>query len=310
MITLRYFFLLLLSGTSISVGWTQDPVQPALNLGLTGMLDGAPPATGLFYFSYLEHYAADELVTPGGRIPIDLDATVWLHQLSYISEKKVLGGHLGSTALFPIVRLQGSGQVGTDGDGQPVMLTENPGIAGDLVITPLIQWFDKRLFGKPFFHRFEPSWIIPVGSYNPSYLLNPGSNHVSFQPFYAFTLFLSDRWALSQRHHYVYHFENPGNNWQTGQAYYGVYSVEYRLDPAFWVALQGYALHQLTEDRVHGEISSAAIRERIAAVGPSINYFIKGWVIGIKTQVEFAAQGRPEGIRSRIRVAKSLTSRQ
>lgn len=305
-----FLYLLLFFVCVISTSRAQDPSQPALNLGLTGTLDGAPPSTGLLYISYFEYYNSDELRSAQGQVvaDIDLQAYVWLHQFAYISEQKWMGANLGFSVLFPFVFLNSSGTVGTNPVGQPVELTENTRRTGDLIVAPIFQWFDKRLFGKPFFHRFEPSLILPVGSYSQDYLLNPGSNYFSFQPFYAFTLFLSNRLAISQRHHYTYHFENPANEERTGQLYHGIYSVELEAFQNFWVAIQGYHVQQLTDDRQRGETLPDAVEERVSAAGLSLNWFSKnGWAIGGKTLIEFGARGRPQGIRSRLRVIKQFS---
>jgi hypothetical protein len=39
--------------------------------------------------------------------------------------------------------------------------------AGDLIVGPFfIQWSDSRLFGIPYFHRFNLDFVLPTGEYS------------------------------------------------------------------------------------------------------------------------------------------------
>jgi hypothetical protein len=80
---------------------------------------------------------------------------------------------------------------------------------GDLIVSPfLLQWNDRKLFGKPFFQRLDLQMVFPTGKYNASRALNIGNNVVSVNPDYAFTIFPSRKLEVSARLHYLWNSEN------------------------------------------------------------------------------------------------------
>ena len=287
----------------------QDPAQPAMNLGLTGTLDGDPPSTGLFYFNYFQYYHADALYNSTGSqiADVKLNVAVWMHQLTYISKAKALGGNVGVSALFPLVFMNAEGVLGLTPEGETIELTHNDDWTGDLIVSPFVQWFDRRLFGKKFSHRLELSVVAPVGAYRKEYVVNPGANVWSFQPFYAFTLYLTDKLSVSQRHHLTYHRENPSNRQRSGQLYHGVYSVEFQVIPRFWLSGQGYYLRQLTPDRLSGDKFPFDTKERVLGMGPSVSYVTKsGIFLEAKVLFEAMAKNRPQGFRTGVRVVYKI----
>jgi len=106
-----------------------------------------------------------------------------MNQFVHVYNHKIGGGHLGVDVLLPVVAISGSGTVGAP--GPPV--STNPAVLGDLVAGPFLQWFDTKLLGRPFFQRLELDFILPTGQYDNKYLINPGSNLWTIEPYYAFT---------------------------------------------------------------------------------------------------------------------------
>ena len=106
--------------------------------------------------------------------------------------------------LLPVVAISGSGTVGSP--GPPV--STNPAVLGDLVVGPFLQWFDTKLLGRPFFQRVELDVTLPTGQYDKKYLINPGSNLWTIEPYYAFTWFLTPEFSTSWRIHYTYNTKN------------------------------------------------------------------------------------------------------
>ncbi len=80
---------------------------------------------------------------------------------------------------------------------------------GDLIVGPLfIQWSDSKLFGMPYFHRFNFDFVLPTGEYRKNFPVNVGNNIYTFNPYYAFTLIPTDRLEVSTRLHYLWCSEN------------------------------------------------------------------------------------------------------
>jgi hypothetical protein len=297
--------VVLLSGTPVR---GQDPGQPATNLGLTSTLDGSPPGVGTYWFGYVQYYHA-RAVTDGGGNRLGtarLNTTLYLQQLVYIGKAQLLGGNAGITALLPLVNINASGEI-IPGE---VALRANPGLMGDLVIGPNVQWFGRKLFGRPLGSRLEVDFILPTGSYDGGYAVNAGSNFFTIEPHYTFTYVLSPRLSTSQRHHYTYNFTNPVNRYRAGQMYHANYTLEYRASGTFRVAVIGYYLEQFTEDSYRGDeahfrrtFNIANTRERVFAAGPGLSFITpSGLFLELKSAVEWMATNRPEGVRTTFRL--------
>lgn len=298
----------LLSGGLLhpTIGRAQDPSQPATNLGLTNVLDGAPPGPGTYWFQYLQHYRAARLTNGAGRRlgSASISTFLSLQQLVLIARSRWLGGNPGITVLLPVVSLNAAGEVAP---GQP--LRANPGALGDLVVGPNIQWFGRRLLGRPFLSRLELDALLPTGAYDAGYAVNPGANFFTLEPHYTFTWQLTERLSTSQRHHYAYNFFNPGTDYRTGQLYHLNYALEYLLGKTFRLGVAGYYCQQLSDDERRGEadyfrraFQLANTRERVLAAGPSLSLITRGGLfVELKTALETAAENRPEGFRTTCR---------
>jgi hypothetical protein len=211
-----------------------------------------------------------------------------------------MGGHLGATALLPIV------SIGAEG-----ALNANPSLLGDLTVGPFVQWFDTKLLGRPFLQRVELDLSMPTGQYDKKYALNPGSNHWTIEPFYACTLFVTPELSTSWRFHYTVSTKNddtapnPFNAFSTsvtpGQAFHANYSVEYAFTKTLRGGVAGYYLKQVTEDdSSNGKVEGS--KEQVLGVGPAV-FWAAGdqFFIGLKTAWETAVENRPQGNRSTLR---------
>ena len=235
--------------------------QPPLNLGLTDILDGALPGPGTYFTEYIQAYQSDDFKDrDGNAIPGDpkVANVLSMNQFVHVYKHKLLGGHLGADLLLPVVAISGSGAVGPPGPSSPPVST-NPAVLGDLVAGPFLQWFDTKLLGRPFFQRLELDVTLPIGQYDKKYLINPGSNLWTIEPYYAFTWFLTPEFSTSWRIHYTYNTKNddpfapPGvTSVKPGQAFHFNYSFEYEFFKNFRGAVAGYYLKQITEDENNG----------------------------------------------------------
>ena len=234
-----------------------------------------------------------------------------MNQFVHVYKHKILGGHLGADVLLPVVAISGSGSVGPPSGpaNRSAPVSTNPAVLGDLVVGPFLQWFDTKLLGRPFFQRLELDFILPTGQYDKKYLINPGSNLWTIEPYYAFTWFLTPEFSTSWRIHYTYNTKNddpfapPGvTSVKPGQAIHFNYSFEYEFFKNFRGAVAGYYLKQLSDDEVNGN-SQADSKEQVFAVGPAISWAASpNFFLGLKTQWESSAENRPEGNRTTFRM--------
>lgn len=273
--------------------------QPAVNLGFTSFLDGGPPAGPGFYFTeYLQYYSSDELkglpVPPG----TDVDAFVSLNQFIYQSDQPLLlGGKWGIDVIVPVVSLDSN------------LLPNNDGL-GDLLIGPYLQWDTVMGDNGPvFMHRIELQTILPTGAYDKDELLNPGSNVVSFNPYWAATWFATPRLTASWRLHYLWNAQNtdpntpfPTGDTQAGQAVHGNFAAAYEVIPKMLrVGVNGYYLKQVTASEADG--SDIPGREKVFAIGPgALLHLSKDTHIFANAYFESGAQNRPEGDRYLLRL--------
>ncbi len=265
--------------------------QPAVNLGFTSFMDGGPPAGPGFYFSqYIQYYTSDELVD-GPPMDPELDVWISLSQFIYQSDREVLlGGKWGLNVMIPIVSFDAAD-----------FLKTNDGL-GDILIGPLLQW-DPVMGpkGPRFMHRIELQTIWPTGKYDKDRNLNPGSNHFSFNPYWAATYFFTPRLTASWRLHYLWNAENRDTKRQPGQAVHTNFAAAYALVPdRLRVGINGYYLRQITDSRVDG--SRVSGREQVLGIGPGALWSIsQSDHLFFNAYFETEVKHRPKGQRFQAR---------
>lgn len=297
--------LLALSLTVIGTPIAHAYNQPSVNLGFTSFLDGGPPAGPGFYFTqYFQYWHADSFTLTGSDdIPGDpeLDAFILLSQFIYQSDQEVLaGGKWGLDVIVPAVHLD------LDAGSSGLPSSEETGL-GDLLVGPFIQW-DPVMgdHGPIFMHRIELQMIFPTGKHDNENAANPGSNHFSFNPYWAGTLFLTPEVTASCRLHYLWNAENtdgPGGvDIQAGQAVHANFAMDYMLIPnRLRAGINGYFLYQLEDDEIDDKSQSDS-KEEVWAVGPGMIYsFSQEDHIFFNLYFEMGAENRPEGTRANLR---------
>ena len=278
--------------------------QPAVNLGFTSFLDGIPPAGPGWYFAqYGQFYTSDKL--PDLPFPGDpeLDAWISLTQLIYQHPKPLFGGaNLGLDLILPAVDFD------LAADGTP--LTARDGL-GDLLVGPYLQWAPiMGANGPVFVHRIELQTILPTGEFDETRSINPGANVVSFNPYWAATWFITPKWTLSGRFHYLWNAENSDPNspdptvedTQAGQAIHANFATEYEVVAQHLrLGINGYALRQITDSKVNGNDLSGG-KEQVFAIGPGALWsFSPNNHLFANLYFEMDAENRPEGNRATLR---------
>ncbi len=278
--------------------------QPAVNLGFTSFLDGAPPAgPGWYAAQYVQFYSADTL--PDLPFPGDpqLDAWISLTQLIYQHPRPLpSGATLGLDLILPACAFD------LDADGTP--LTSQDGL-GDLLVGPYLQWAPLMGPNGPLLiHRFELQVILPSGEYDPTRSINPGANVVSLNPYWSATWFITPRWTFSGRLHYLWNAENDDPNspdpsirdTQAGQALHANFATEFELLPHHLRAgLNGYAFTQITDSQANGEDLDSP-KEQVVAIGPGALWsFNADNHLFANLYFELDSQNRPEGDRLNLR---------
>jgi hypothetical protein len=290
--------------------FSQDPHLPPGNLGLTNLQDGNPPSPGWYYLQYVQIDQPDK-VKNGHGVIIDgaprVSSLITLQQVVFISKKRFLGGNLGFTTILPLVKLSTNGTTG-------VAPSINPSPLGDLVTGPLVQWFNRKLFGMDYSHRLEVDVAVPTGGYHSTYDINPGARVWRVFPHYTFTLSPVKKLSFSMRHHLNYYFKGIGSDDRPGITYNFNYSAEYAVTRSIFVEAAGYYLNQLEQDAHSGDhnyfqrkYGITDTRERVFAYGPGVGFvFPSGLFLEVKAMKEAAVQNRSEGWRGTLALSYKL----
>jgi len=290
--------LTLFSGSAFALG------QPNVNLGFTSFLDGAPPAgPGLYLSEYLQYYTADHLNDEKGSKALDVDIDVWvlMNQLIYQSDKELLfGGKWGLNVMLPVV--------GLDVGSNPAGLEDNGTGLGDLLVGPYLQWDPIMGANGPLMvNRIELQTIFPTGKYDNDKALNPGSNHFSFNPYWAATVFLGPKATVSWRLHYLWNDENDdfGPNsvdLEPGEAVHANFTAAYEVLPKqLRLGINGYWFDQISDTKVDGN-KDKSLEEKVFAIGPgAVWHFSQDTHLFVNAYFETDAESRPEGERYNLR---------
>ncbi len=287
----------------------QDPALPSTNLGMANMQDGVSPGPGLYYVHYLQVYQPARVKGPGGNTidhTTQVSSFLSMHQFIYESSVKVLNGHLAFSLLIPLVKLSASN------DTKPVLV--NPGVPGGLIFGPVIQWSNKTIFRLPYSHRAEIDLSMPVGAYNKKYDINPSSRCYTLTAYYAFTLFLTKNFSISNRHNINYNFRQMTTGVQPGMFYNLNFSLEPTLFKTVRAELAGYYLKQLVQDAYLGNhhyyqetFGISDTREQVLALGPGLSYVSsRGLAAELKVFIETQSHNRAEGVRPTLKLAYKL----
>lgn len=296
------------------------PVQaydlPSVNLGFTSFLDGGPPAgPGLYFSQYVQYWTSDELKDQNGDrlLPTaadeDLNAWISLTQFIYQSDQALLlDGKWGLDVIIPYAAIDFDTTMGA---AAPL---DNGSGLGDILVGPFLQWGPiMGPNGPRFMHRIELQMIFPTGEYDANKELNPGSNFFSFDPYWAGTLFITPKWTVSARIHYLWNAKNNdpnrvyraqgANDTQAGQAIHLNFASAYEIIPhRLRVGVNGYYLDQITDMKMNGNDVSGT-KERVFGIGPgAVYHFSKNVHLFLNAYFESMAENRPEGERINVRL--------
>jgi hypothetical protein len=287
--------------------YAQAPALPSTNLGLANVYDGVAGKPGFLYQGYAQLYQTSRIHNANGDntgSSLKVNSLLSLHQFIYLAPIKVWGGSLGFTVLVPVVKITATNIAGP-------APTVNPDALGDLVQGTAIQWNDKKLFGRPFWHRTEADVNIPVGSYNSGYAINASAHLWALSVYHAFTMFLSKKVTISSRNQFNYAFHIIGKPDKPGAYYNGNYSIDVSLMKNLKMEAAAYFLAQLVEDSYNGNhnyyqtmYQLTTTKERVLGFGPGLAYFLPGGILFEgKVFFETAAKNTTQGVRPTLRIA-------
>jgi hypothetical protein len=281
---------------------------PGINLGLTNFEDGIA-FPGLLIEETGGNYRAGEFKDGLGRtIPGSNNAlaVTSLTHIAWISKWRILGGYYGAEVVLPAAYVHLDTSFGPR--------TRTIGVS-DLIFSPaVIEWNDKKLFGRPLFQRALLDIAVPIGQYDETSPVNIGSHLVSLNPYYAFTYIPSKKIEVSGRLHYLWNGTNDrpfvglnAKSIQPGQAFHQNLASSYQFTDILRVGVAGYLLEQVTDHRIN-DTPIPDSRERTYAIGPGIEIHKQRLFVYLNTYFEMGARNRPQGFMWELRVSTVIPS--
>ena len=271
---------------------------PGVNLGFTNILDGGPvrPNPGIYWQQYLQYYTTQRFLNGEGRPLLDLPSprfrelttiTQFIYQCNYVLPLKGMPGFALAipTTIYSKINKNALG-IKSSGSG-----------FGNLGCGIYTQWGAIIHNGRPLFiHRLEFDFSIPLGKNKlPDKQINPSHTFFYCGPHWAATLYLSHKWSLSWRLHYIWNAKNEKIDFRAGDAVYANFSLAYEIYPHLHFGAVGYALTQLHNNRLNGATVPDS-RERVVAGGPGIAYFHTQDIVFFSyLYLEGAVHNRPQG---------------
>lgn len=257
--------------------------------GALGLNAATLPPPGLHWTAYNIYYTADTLHdNSGNELPVNLDLSVFAsaHQLTYMTEHKILGADYGFDIVVPLVNVDVEiGAAGVD---------ESSFGIGDISIEPLVLgWHTDR-----WDVAFAVGVHIPTGEHgDPSSI---GKGHWSFMETLGATYYFDEQrtWSASVLTRWLQNTENDDTDITYGAdmvAEYGLAKTFPGKDRIIRVGVAGYSYAQLTEDSGTGASDEKFIAH---AIGPEIYYMGFSpfpFQIALRYLTEYGAENTTEG---------------
>ena len=219
---------------------------------------------------------------------------------TYVFATPVLGGQFAITALGIAGRQQASidatitGALGPIGFAAERSISDSLTAFGDVFLQPTLRWnngvHNYMIYGMMNF---------PVGSYNPSRIVNLGLGHWSIDGGGGYTyLEPKSGWEFSAVAGLTYNFKNPDLDYQNGIDGHLDWGISKFVSKQVQIGVVGYAYQQLTGDSGLGA-TLGDFKSRVFGVGPQIGYIfpigdMQGY-LNLKAYKEFGAEHRADG---------------
>lgn len=236
----------------------------------------------------------------GQRSPVGLDLSVQSLGLAVIQTTGLRVGEAqyGWGLVLPTLKMALDLSVPTPVG--PLALSGRHSAQGDLQLIPaMLQWVPA----PGVYTNAQLMVQLPTGAYDKSRLINPGSNHWSVSPSFAFSWIQASRFELSSQIQLNIHGRNKATDYRSGTEYQQEFALGQHLG-AWTLGLGGYYLQQLGDDRAPG--LAGGNRVRALALGPAVSFFDLGsglpalWLHAYK---EVDARNRSQGTNLALRLA-------
>lgn len=285
--------------------------------GQYGSLAAAPATPGwalaIMYVHPDSRAGAGQDIPRGGRVDLGVEGSGDLLVLgpSYTFSKPLLGGTATASLFADGGRTVGSvsaSLTGANGAMTSGFHSESLTAIGDLIPLLSLAWNQGV-------HNFSTyvTGDIPVGSYDPSRLVNLGIGHGAIDAGAGYTyLNQQNGRELSAITGLTYNLQNPDTHYKNGLDWHMDWGASQFLSERLHIGVVGYWFQQVTGDSGEGA-KLGPFESRVGGIGPQAGYFfpisgMQGYA-NLKGYREFAARNRPEGWNIWLSVALSPASK-
>ncbi len=301
--------------------------EVAVPIGLWGLDSAILPPSGLYGQIVTPSYRANSAKDSNGNdvsfshaipgLPRAVTGTVEAHikvdaiipKLVYVSADPVAGGRIGAYVALPLFEKSRDVTVTVDtvlplpaatrqAIGQAASLASSGtkrGI-GDVELAAFIGWKYEHLA-----LLVAMNVDLPTGKYDKTSQVNLGMNSYSFRPLVSAAWSTESGFDFAASLCYNFSTANRDTDYKSGQYAHLEYIGTYQFPSNLKAGLQGYVLHQTTDDRDPSGNSLVPLingnRAHAVALGPVLSYQTED----LKTQIELkylreiSARARPEG---------------
>lgn len=300
--------------------------------GIGGSDMTTPVVPGLYFQAPMVAYHANKIkgndgkqltfLNPVAKVEIDTDTYAVLPRLTYISSHRLLGAHVGVTAMLPIVKRKATfdapdavGPYALIRSGVQGFTGSETGVA-DLEVSPVMHWE----IGDHQSVMFAPTIVMPLGDFKANQRVNAGfGDYYTFRPSVQYA-FIGDGWDLGGRAVMSFNTRNKDTGYRTGNVFNFDWQAMTFVSEDIRVGVQGYFVRQLQADTLdsdgtpkNGQARSQLAREQgskasVNAIGPAVAWLKNGgeMLIEAKFVKEFGAKNRTEGQAFWLTVSKPL----
>ncbi|MDX9844597.1 MAG: transporter [Aquabacterium sp.] len=304
--------------------------------GIGGSDMTTPVVPGLYFQAPMVAYHASKIkgndgkqltnyVNPSYRakVSIDTDTYAILPRLTYISSHRLLGAHVGVTAMLPVVKRKADfglttgsavvdGFAGLSGIAAGMSGSET-GIA-DLEVSPVMHWE----IGDHQSVTFAPTIVMPLGDFKANQRVNTGfGDYYTFRPSVQYA-FIGDGWDIGGRAVMSFNTRNKDTDYYSGKIFNFDWQAMAFVSEDIRVGVQGYFVRQLQADTVTPNASNAMTQKMLLdqngnkasvnAIGPAVAWLMNGGEMLIEGKFikEFGAKNRTEGQAFWLTISKPL----
>lgn len=304
--------------------------------GIGGSDMTTPVVPGLYFQAPMVAYHASKIKGNDGKqltnyvnptyrakVSIDTDTYAILPRLTYISSHRLLGAHVGVTAMLPVVKRKADfglttgsavvdGVAGLSGIAAGMSGSET-GIA-DLEVSPVMHWE----IGDHQSVTFAPTIVMPLGDFKADQRVNTGfGDYYTFRPSVQYA-FIGDGWDLGGRAVMSFNTRNKDTGYYSGKIFNFDWQAMAFVSEDIRVGVQGYFVRQLQADTVNPTAANAMTQKMLAdqkgnkasvnAIGPAVAWLMNGGEMLIEGKFikEFGAKNRTEGQAFWLTISKPL----